>query len=84
MPALFRTDINRRALVPAPPAGEITAPDLEPSLYLTDGLFLFRFVGSATCGSDEMVELEDCYSLRTIVVPLADLQHRNLRIVLPE
>ncbi len=84
MPALYRTDPKHTRIAPAPSSSETTEPDLEPSLYLTDEVFLFRFVGSTTCGTDEMVELEDCFTLRTTVVPVADLRERRLRVVLPE
>ena len=55
----------------------------EPSLYLTDGITLYRFLGAAASGMGEMVELEECRSLTVTVVPIGDLRARRLRVVKP-
>ena len=55
----------------------------EPSLYLTDGVALYRFLGAAASGMGEMVELEECLSLTVTVVPIGDLRARRLRVVQP-
>jgi hypothetical protein len=51
--------------------------------YLTDGVFLYRVVGLVTGVGAEMVELEDCFFLDVVVVPLADVRARRLRVVTP-
>jgi len=48
-------------------------------VYLTDGVFLFRVAGEA----DGIVELEDCYRLDRVLVPMPALRARRLRIVMP-
>lgn len=53
------------------------------SLYLTDGVSLYRFLGAAAGGLGEMIELEDCRSLAVAVVPIGDLRARRLRVVTP-
>ncbi len=53
------------------------------SLYLTDGVALYRFLGAAASGMGEMVELEECRSLAVAVVPIGDLRARRLRVVTP-
>ncbi|HUO69459.1 MAG TPA: hypothetical protein VMU39_01675 [Solirubrobacteraceae bacterium] len=55
----------------------------DPSLYLTDGVSLYRFLGAAAGGFGEMVELEDCSSLAVTVVPIGDLRARRMRVVTP-
>jgi hypothetical protein len=82
MSALFRTDRTRITEAPAP-ASESPAGSALPSLYLTDGVFLYRFIGTTPHGMGEMVELEDCYTLYTTLVPLGDLRARRLRVVIP-
>lgn len=54
-----------------------------PGVYLTDEVFLYRLAGIARCGSAEFVELEDCYGLDVVQVPVSDLGARALRIVTP-
>ena len=53
-------------------------------MYLTDEVFLYRVVGPAATSVDEIVELEDCYGLDVVRVPLRDLRPRRLRPVTPE
>jgi hypothetical protein len=53
----------------------------ELDAYLTDEVFLFRIAGIADGGDGELVDLEDCYRLDVVRVPLADLQARGLRVV---
>ena len=48
--------------------------------YLTDEVFLYRVVGFAAGG---MVELEDCYWLDVVRVPVRGLRARGLRVVTP-
>ena len=56
------------------------APD-EAGLYLTNEVFLYRVVGVAACDTGEMVDLEDCYSLDIVRVPIHQLRARRLRVV---
>jgi hypothetical protein len=51
--------------------------------YLTDEVFLFRVARIVGSGVREMVELEDCYWLDVVRVPLRDLRARRLRVVTP-
>ena len=50
-------------------------------VYLTDGVFLYRFVGSVENGGGELVELEDCYWLDVVQVPVSEVLARRLRVV---
>jgi hypothetical protein len=49
--------------------------------YLTDGLILYRCIGTVASGMGEMVELEDCRSLELTWLPTGQL--RYLRVVIP-
>jgi len=51
--------------------------------YLTDGVFLYRVAGVVRGASGEMIELEDCFFLDVVEVPLADVRARRLRVVVP-
>jgi len=51
--------------------------------FLTDEVFLYRVVGLVVSGQDEMVELEDCYRLGVVRVPVRELHARRLRRVRP-
>ena len=51
--------------------------------YLTDGVFLYSVVGVLVTGFGEMVDLEDCYGLDVVRVPVGDLLARRLRVVIP-
>ncbi len=52
-------------------------------VYLTNEVFLYRIVGLAGSGADEVVELEDCYGLDIVTVAAMDLYARRLRVVTP-
>jgi hypothetical protein len=54
----------------------------ESSVYLTDGVFVFRVLGFVA-GLVETVELEDCYRLDVVRVAMADARTRRLRVVSP-
>jgi hypothetical protein len=54
-----------------------------PGVYMTDEVFLYRLAGIGQYGSAEFVELEDCYRLDVVQVPISDLRARALRIVTP-
>jgi hypothetical protein len=52
-------------------------------VYLTDEVFLFRVVDLQLTGAGAAAELEDCYGLDVVRVPLNDLRARRLRVVTP-
>lgn len=52
-------------------------------VYLTNGVFLYRVVGVCAEAGGDTVELEDCYWLDVVSVPLAELNGRPLRVVVP-
>jgi hypothetical protein len=56
---------------------------MQPGMYLTDEIFLYRAVGFATGDSDVLVDLEDCFGLDVVRVPMAHLRDRGLRVVRP-
>ncbi len=82
MSAVFRAD-KRRAIDGPAPAGAISGQTARAGAYLTDEVFLYRVVGPVASVVDELVELEDCYSLDVVRVPLKDLRARRLRVVTP-
>ena len=53
------------------------------AVYLTNEVFLYRLVGLAGRGADEVVELEDCYGLDIVTVSAMDCRARPLRVVTP-
>jgi len=53
------------------------------NVYLTNEVFLYRLVRFGTSEEGELVELEDCYGLDVVRVPVADLNARQLRVVTP-
>ena len=81
MSALNGTD-NRGTADGSVPVGAAERID-ESSVYLTDEVFLYRVVGLAANGVGQMVELEDCYRLDVVRVPVRDLRARRLRAVTP-
>ncbi|HTU84645.1 MAG TPA: hypothetical protein VMF57_03665 [Solirubrobacteraceae bacterium] len=52
-------------------------------MYLTNEVFLYRVVDVVETDSGEMAEIEDCYSLDVVRVPMCDLLARPLRVVTP-
>jgi len=64
-------------------AAEAPSTAEEADVYLTDEVFLYRVVGPAATSVEEIVELEDCYGLDVVRVPLRDLRPRRLRPVTP-
>ena len=80
MSTLYRADDSLLVRNPAPAGVTAEQADGE-SLYLTDEVFLYRVVGIAASGMGEMVELEDCYSLNVVSVPIGDVRARRLRVV---
>ena len=68
----------------SPTAGAVARHTDGAGLYLTNEVFLYRVVGVVARGVDALVELEDCYGLDVVRVPLGDLRARRLRVVTPE
>jgi hypothetical protein len=52
-------------------------------MYLTNGVFLYRVVDVVLTESGEMADIEDCYRLDIVRVPMRDLLVRGLRVVRP-
>ena len=52
-------------------------------IYLTDEVFLYRVVDVLVTGEGEMADLEDCYWLDVVRVPISDVVGRRLRVVTP-
>ena len=50
-------------------------------LYFTNGVFLYRVVGVAASDMGDIVELEDCYLLDVMRVPIREFRERCLRVV---
>jgi len=53
------------------------------SRYLTDGVNLYRYVGTITSSRGRMIGLENCHSLDLALLPIAELQTLRLRSVTP-
>jgi hypothetical protein len=53
-------------------------------MYLTDEIFLYRVVELLLTDAGEVADLEDCYGLDVVRIPLRALQARSLRVVTPE
>jgi hypothetical protein len=82
MSTFYRADNPRTADGPVP-AGAIAGHIDGAGAYLTDEVFLYRVVRFVASGVDEMVELEDCYWLDVVLIPVRDLRARRLRVVRP-
>lgn len=74
---------NRRAADVSQAAGAVASDVDVAGVYLTDEIFLYRLVGSLANAVDEVVELEDCYGLDVVSVPVSHLRSRRLRVVTP-
>ncbi len=62
-------------------AEAITDRDGRVSRYLTDGVNLYRFMGSMVSRAGEMVGIENCRSLDIMLVPADELRRRSFRPV---
>jgi hypothetical protein len=69
----------RRSALPGASAAELDVA----GVYATDGVFLYRVIGLVASEDDDLVEIEDCYGLDVVRVPVADLNARRLRRVTP-
>jgi hypothetical protein len=54
-----------------------------PGEYLTDGVFLYCVLEDLDERAGTTVDLEDCYGLDVVRVPVGELLHRRLRVVTP-
>jgi hypothetical protein len=88
-PSFERTEMPAPCNADTPSAQSfVQARDVDAQLdgvgvYLTNEAFLYRVVGLVAGGMDEIVELEDCYGLDVVRVPMRDLSARRLRVVTP-
>jgi hypothetical protein len=82
MPTIHRADTNRTADGSAP-AVAIDGRIERPGVYLTNEVFLYRVVGIVADAAGKLVELEDCFLLDVVHVPLAEMRARRLRVVTP-
>jgi hypothetical protein len=74
------------AVTPIPAPTRPSRPRRVPphsGTYLTDEVFLYRVVDVRVTGAGEMAELEDCYWLDIVRVPISDVLARRLRVVTP-
>ena len=82
MPLLFRVYRCRPADRSGP--ARATAGQIDGAgVYLTNEVFLYRVVGLVASQAGEMLELEDCYGLDVVRVPVTSLRARQLRVVTP-
>ena len=54
-----------------------------PCRYLTDGVNLYRYVGTIPGSMGRMIGLENCHSLDVLLWPIAELRAVRLRGVTP-
>jgi hypothetical protein len=80
MSALYHADNFPGAVVPE---GTIIEHFDGAGVYLTDGVFLYRIARLVASGTGDMIELEDCYGLDVVRVPVSGLRARGLRVVTP-
>lgn len=73
---------NLTAKTAAPSAPRLPIRLVTPGTYLTDGFDLFRCVSADLTGDPEGTALlEDCRTLGTFVLPLAEFDDSGLRVV---
>ena len=65
------------------PAGKVAPHADQVGVYLTDEVFLYRVVDVPATGAGEVADLEDCYWLDVVRVPMSDVLARRLRVVKP-
>jgi hypothetical protein len=65
-------------------ATDAVSAAFDDGFYLTDESFLFRVIGVVDTDAGEMVELEDCWGLDIVRVPITAPRLLGLRVVLPE
>jgi len=82
MPTIHRADTSRLSGGLAPNAAADGRID-KAGVYLTNEVFLYRVVGIVAGAAGKLVELEDCFLLDAVHVPLAEIRARRLRLVTP-
>jgi hypothetical protein len=71
------------------PASDLAPPDVIgdhvgiPSRYLTDGVTLYRYVGTIASPAGDMIGLENCRSLDVTLWPVSEIRVGQLRRVTP-
>ena len=79
----WRITLNAMTLVAETTGGRLSTSDVEPDVYLTDGLRLFRVVrGFAWPAHESQAVLEDCRTLERSSYAPGELRSMGLRIVL--
>jgi hypothetical protein len=79
---LRRADTCRAADARAVVTGDAASVD-QVGVYLTDGIFLYRVDDVLVTRAGAVADLEDCYGLDVVRVPVNDLRARRLRVVTP-
>lgn len=82
MSSFYRSETRRTADGSLPCRRRHRAGDVAGA-YLTDGVFLYRVAGFVAGERGGVVELEDCYRLDVVRVPVRALRARRLRVVTP-
>jgi hypothetical protein len=73
-----RHETDRRAAVTA------AAADMDQvGVYLTNGVFLYRVVDIVVTESGQMADIEDCYGLDIVRMPMRAVLAGRLRLVKP-
>ena len=77
-----RTRAESTAAAPtAPKASDSPQASGRTVRYLTDGVHLYRFLGSLATRAGGMIGIENCRSLDIMLVPADDLDQGHLRAV---
>jgi hypothetical protein len=76
------SSVGRSATPRLADPGAIT-DDAKPSRYLTDGVNLYRYMGTIPTPMGHMIGLEDCHSLDVTLWPDSELRARQLQPVTP-
>lgn len=53
------------------------------SRYLTDGVNLYRFVGEIASRTEQLIALEDCWTLEVVLLTIGELRTGRLLAVVP-
>jgi hypothetical protein len=82
MSTSYRADDQEAADAPATAVDAVEPVD-GAVIYLTDEVFLYRVVDFVVREGNRMVDLEDCYKLDVVRVPVKGVRVRRLRTVIP-
>ena len=77
------SSVDRSATPRLTDPGAITDDAGKPSRYLTDGVNLYRYVGTIPSPMGHMIGLEDCRSLDVTLWPADELRARQFQPVIP-